>query len=122
MAFVAFIAVLSRRIEGLGRGCLAWGLGAALLMPAGLGCNDTACLRWTAEMQAADAQDAGADAGTDAGAALACPSPQRAAELLGDPSCAEEIASVDGNGKLDTDAQECCYDVTLRSRSCEANR
>lgn len=81
-------------------------------------------MRWTAEMQAAenagDAGVGGAGGGTAAG--LACPAPARAAELLGEPSCAEHVESVDGEGSLDTEASECCYEVTLKAQSCETEK
>ncbi len=114
--FFAALLRTTRWLAGLG-------LSAGALVFAS-GCHDTACLHWTREKQTAEAGDAGAGGSSaDAGSTgLSCPAPVRAAELLGDPSCAEELVSVDSEGTLNTDAEECCYDVTLKSRSCAAAR
>jgi len=59
---------------------------------------------------------------TGGGAAAAetaiCPDRELAKQLLGNPSCAEAIDSVDDEGTFDADT--CCYEVTTKSRPCAA--
>lgn len=109
---------------------------SALALPlASAGCTDEACLRWTdedrkAEMQGGGTTTGGAmDGGVDDGGAseggadagpevVVCPSRDRARVLLGSPSCTESIVEVESDGRYDSSAQICCYEVTTDSHSC----
>lgn len=112
---------------------------SALALPlANAGCTDEACLRWTVEDREAEAalqgggtttggaMDGGVDdGGASAGSAgtgpevVVCPSRDRARELLGSPSCTESIVEVKSEeGRYDSSAEICCYDVTTDSHPC----
>lgn len=110
------------------------GASALWLTLASAGCKNKACLLWTdadrqaygsASSSAASSGGAGGGGGASGaggassgtGTALAeCPDRALAKKLLGTPSCAESIESIDSGGELDGDT--CCYEVTTKSTAC----
>ena len=95
---------------------------------AGLGCKDKACLRWDDTDRAAYAATSTSTSSTSGGAGGAgggsttvpltdlCPNRETAKKLLGNPSCAESIESIDSEGEFEDDS--CCYEVSTKSKAC----
>jgi hypothetical protein len=60
----------------------------------------------------------GVDGGTSDPPVVECPDREDALKILGQPSCTEEIKSLDSDGEYDPETDQCCYKVTTKTQKC----